>query len=123
MLLDAGAQARRMSDGFVNELAVAWPVTHGRLGRPVLAAVGSREDVRVVPQRVFRCGLRHGTDGVVLAHTHARSTGPSGSDIAVTRRLVAAGHVLGIPLLAHLVVEPDAVHDIVTGTVLDAPNR
>lgn len=67
-----------------------------------------------------RYALRVGADGVVLAHNHATTTGPSRADTAVTRRPVAAGHVLGIPLLAHLVVEPDAVHELVGGEELTA---
>jgi len=116
VLHDAAVQLERMTADFTSELAVVWPVTRGRLDRPVLAAAGDADHVGVMPSSVFRCGLQYGTQGVVLAHNHRRSTGPSGADLAVTRRLVAAGHVLGIPLLAHLVVEPGGVHDVVSGT-------
>ncbi len=36
------------------------------------------------------------------------------SEVPVRLRLVAAGHLLGVPLLASLVIEPDAVHDLVS---------
>lgn len=67
----------------------------------------------MVPARLFRYALQVGSVGVVLAHNHPVATGPSSADRAVTRRLVAAGHVLGIPLLAHLVVEMAEVHELV----------
>lgn len=115
VLLTLAAELRRMTDGFANELAVAWPVLPAGPGRPVIASVGDERHVTVVPERVFRYALRAGAYGVVLAHNHPVDTGPSDADRAVTRRLVAAGHVLGIPLLAHLVVESTAVHDLVGG--------
>jgi DNA repair protein RadC len=108
-------ELRRMTDGFVDELAVAWPVHESAIGAPIIAAVGDEHEVSVAPERLFRYALRVGASGVVLAHNHSRTTGPSNADRAVTRRLVAAGHVLGIPLLAHLVVEPNAVHELVGG--------
>lgn len=115
---ELAAQLRRMTDGFENELAVAWPVLPAGPGRPVIASVGDAQHVTVVPERVFRHALRAGAHGVVLAHNHPVDTGPSAADLAVTRRLVAAGQVLGIPLAAHLVVEPTAVHDLVGGRLL-----
>lgn len=107
------ADLRCMTGGFANELAVAWPVLPVGIGEPVISAVGTEQHVRVLPERVFRYALRVGAVGVVLAHNHPTSSGPSRADEAVTRRLVAAGHVLGIPLVAHLVVEPVAVYELV----------
>lgn len=118
VLTELAAQLRRMTAGFVNELAVAWPVLPAGPGLPLLASVGDERHVTVVPERVFRYALRTGARGVVLAHNHPVDTGPSAADRAVTRRLVAAGHLLGVPLVAHLVVEPAAVHDLVSGKVL-----
>lgn len=119
MTVDAAALSmivaafRRMTAGFGNELAVAWPVLTTGIGQPVIAGVGPERHVRVLPERVFRYAIRVGAVGVVMAHNHPTGSGPSRADQAVTRRLVAAGHILGIPLVAHLVVEPDAIHELV----------
>jgi len=119
MIIDSGllhslvVALRRMTGGFGNELAVAWPVLSTRIGEPIISAVGSDRHVRVLPERVFGYALRVGAVGVVLAHNHPTSKGPSRADQAVTRRLVATGHVLGVPLVAHLVVEQDAVYELV----------
>lgn len=118
VLLTLAAELRRMTDGFANELAVAWPVLPAGPGRPVIASIGDERHVTVVPERVFRYALRASAHGVVLAHNHPVDTGPSTADRAVTRRLVAAGHVLGLPLVAHLVVESAVVHDLVSGQVI-----
>ncbi|MGH3922063.1 MAG: JAB domain-containing protein [Pseudonocardiaceae bacterium] len=63
---------------------------------------------------MFRHAVRLGASGLVFSHNHLNDTGPSEADRAVTRRLVAAGHLLGVPLLASLVVEPSATHDLVS---------
>gem|GEM_PF-6171589 len=112
-LRDLAAAFRRITAGFENELALAWAVVDTGVLPPVIASVGTAGHVAVDPERVFRDALRVGASGVVLAHNHPVTTGPSRADEAVTRRLVAAGHVLGIPLIAHLVVEPHAVHELV----------
>ncbi|MGH3985572.1 MAG: JAB domain-containing protein [Pseudonocardiaceae bacterium] len=75
---------------------------------------GGRDRVSIRPDRVFQHAVRLGAGGVVFSHNHLNDTGPSAADHAVTRRLVAAGHLLGIPLLASLVVEPGVTHDLVS---------
>lgn len=107
-----------MTDGFANELAVAWPILSRGIGDPVIVSVGSARHVKLEPTRMFRYAVRFGAQGVILAHNHPLGTGPSAADRAVTRRLVAAGLVLGIPLVAHLVVEPDNAHELVAGVEL-----
>lgn len=111
-------RVRSMAEGFVAELAVAWPLLNGVPGEPVIASVGSQRQVVVDPERVFRYALRVRAQEIVLAHNHLVTAGPSEADRAVTRRLVAAGRVLGVPLVAHLVVEPDAVYELVADQLL-----
>ncbi|NCY03783.1 MAG: hypothetical protein EBX36_12975, partial [Planctomycetia bacterium] len=46
--------------------------------------------------------------GIILAHNHpSGDPTPSSQDYEVTRRVVDAGRVLGLPLLDHLVVTDD----------------
>ncbi|MGH3625489.1 MAG: JAB domain-containing protein [Sciscionella sp.] len=101
--------------GFGVEVVLAFPVIGDILDEPVIASAGTRDRVRVEPAQVFRYAIRRRAGGVVLGHNHPADTGPSAADHAVTRRLVSAGHVLGIPLIAHVVAEPGVVHDIVSG--------
>lgn len=107
-------QLRLLGDGFGVEVALAFPVIGGALDEPVIASAGSEDSVRVQPARVFRYAIRRRAEAVVLGHNHPADTGPSEADRAVTRRLVAAGHVLGIPLLAHVVTEPHTIHELVS---------
>lgn len=120
VLVDLAGRMRQMTAGFRNELAVVWPLSDSGVGYPVIASVGDERHVRVLPERVFGHALRCGARGVVLAHNHACQTGPSAADLAVTRRLVAAGHVVDVPLIAHLVTEPCRTYELVSGTTFTA---
>lgn len=108
-------RVRLIGDGFGVEVALVWPLVGGSVGQEIIVGAGSRDRVSVRPDRVFQHAIRLGAAGVVFSHNHLHDTGPSTADHAVTRRLVAAGHLLGIPLLASLVVEPSATHDLVSG--------
>lgn len=95
---------QRLSLGLAREVAAVSLLRAGRLSLPQLVAVGAVDAVRLRPAEVFRPALLARAGGVVLAHTHTRPGAPSAADLAVTRRLVAAGSVLGVPLLGHCVV-------------------
>lgn len=59
----------------------------------------------VDPRQVFRPAVHLGAQAVVLAHNHpSGDPSPSPQDIDITQRLVAAGTVLGVSLLDHLVL-------------------
>lgn len=59
----------------------------------------------VDPRHIFAVAVRLGAVGVVLAHNHPSGDAtPSAADRDVTRRVAAAGRVLGIRLMDHLVV-------------------
>jgi hypothetical protein len=107
-------QLRLLGGGFGVEIVLAFPVNGGTLDEPVIASAGSKDRVRVQPAQVFRYAIRRRAQAIVLGHNHPRDTGPSEADRAVTRRLVAAGSVLGIPLLAHVVAEPHMIHELVS---------
>lgn len=70
-----------------------------------LVSIGTAANTFMGPREVFRDALLRGASAVVVAHNHpSGDPEPSAADIAVTRRLAAAGRLLGVPLLDHLVV-------------------
>lgn len=103
--------AESMLQDLAVEVAAMWPIRGDRVLAPFLLRAGHPAGVRLTPPDVFRPALTFRADAVVLAHNHVRSTGPSAADLSVTRRLVAVGAVLGVPLLAHLVIEPNGWFD------------
>ena len=67
--------------------------------------VGSDRFTVVDPRQIFRPAVSLGAAAVVLAHNHpSGDPTPSPQDREVTRRVAAAGRVLGVTLLDHLVV-------------------
>lgn len=66
---------------------------------------GSDQFTVVDPRQVFRHALALQAAAVVIAHNHpSGDPTPSAADEEVTRRVAAAGQVLGVPLLDHLVI-------------------
>jgi len=69
--------------------------------------MGSLAHVDVHPREVYRPLVRAGMHAVILVHNHpSGDPDPSDADLELTRRLVEAGRLIGIPVLDHLVVTP-----------------
>ena len=68
-------------------------------------SVGTLTASLVHPREVFRSAVRQAAAALVVAHNHpSGDPEPSQEDLTLTRRLVAAGELLGIPLLDHVVI-------------------
>ncbi len=71
----------------------------------VEVARGTVTSVEVHPREVFRPLVRMAAAGGVLVHNHPSGDAtPSPDDIALTRRLRDVGHLLGIPIIDHVVI-------------------
>lgn len=70
-----------------------------------LLSIGSPGFTVVDPQMVLRPGIELYAYSIIMAHHHpSGDPTPSSQDIDVTKRVAAAGRVLGLPLLDHLVI-------------------
>jgi DNA repair protein RadC len=68
-------------------------------------SVGCLTSSLVHPREVFKPAILAGSAALLLAHNHpSGDPEPSAEDIALTRRLTAAGHLLGIEVLDHLIL-------------------
>lgn len=68
-------------------------------------AVGSLNAAGVQPREVFRGAVKHSAAAVILVHNHpSGDPTPSPEDVALTRRLLQAGEILGIEILDHIIV-------------------
>ena len=77
---------------------------HACVGVQVVA-MGSMSSVEVHPREVFRGAMIAGAEAVILVHNHpSGDTTPSPDDIAITARLKAAGALLGVPVLDHVIM-------------------
>jgi DNA repair protein RadC len=76
-----------------------------RMLREVAISQGTLTASLVHPREVFRPALREAAAAVVLVHNHpSGDPTPSAEDREVTERLAAAGELLGVPVLDHVVV-------------------
>lgn len=70
-----------------------------------IISIGTLNTNLVHPREVFESAIRHNAAQILIAHNHpSGDTRPSSEDIALTRRLVSAGKVLGIKILDHIIV-------------------
>ncbi len=69
-------------------------------------AVGTLDSVLLSPREVYGAALRVlGTASIILVHNHpSGNVKPSSEDIALTKRIAAAGHLLDVPVKDHLIV-------------------
>jgi DNA repair protein RadC len=68
-------------------------------------SVGSLTANIVHPREVFQPAIERSAVAVIIAHNHPSGrTDPTQADLEVTQQLVAAGDVLGIELLDHLII-------------------
>jgi DNA repair protein RadC len=59
----------------------------------------------VHPREVFRAAILAGAAGIILVHNHpSGDPTPSADDRAVTRQMVDAGRLLGVPVYDHVIL-------------------
>jgi DNA repair protein RadC len=79
--------------------------TRNRLLARETVSLGSLNASIVHPREVFEPAVRLGAANLVVVHNHpSGETDPSEDDLGITRRLRAAGEILGISLLDHVIV-------------------
>jgi DNA repair protein RadC len=83
---------------------LALDVRH-RLKREAVISVGCLTASLVHPREVFQEAVVSRAAALILFHNHpSGDPEPSGEDAALTRRLAAAGSLMGIEILDHLVL-------------------
>lgn len=76
-----------------------------RLLKTVVLTIGTLDHSVVHPREVFREAAAARSAGIVLFHNHPSSDPtPSSDDLALTRRMVEAGTIMGIDVLDHLIL-------------------
>jgi DNA repair protein RadC len=95
----------RLRDAQVEQFHVVLLDGRHRVIRSVLSSQGTLTASLVHPREVFRPALREAAAAIVLVHNHpSGDPTPSAEDRELTRRLVSAGLLLGVPVLDHVIV-------------------
>jgi DNA repair protein RadC len=103
---DVRRVAAALLDGEDQEVFLAFPldVKNKVLGY-VEVARGAVESCPLHAREVFRTAVMLGASSVVVVHNHpSGDPAPSREDDALTARLVAAGKVLGILVIDHVII-------------------
>jgi DNA repair protein RadC len=87
-------------------------VRHGLIGYSVVS-VGCLTSALVHPREAFKPALLAGAAAVIVAHNHpSGDVSPSAEDVALTRRLVSAGQLLGVEVLDHIITGHDGFRSL-----------
>lgn len=74
-----------------------------------LVSMGNLDSSIVHPREVFTLPVREQAAAVILIHNHpSGDPNPSAEDKAITKRLIAAGEILGINVLDHVIITDNA---------------
>lgn len=67
--------------------------------------IGSLNESVIHPREIFQIALNENAAALILIHNHpSGDPKPSGQDIEITKELVEAGDILGIPVLDHIII-------------------
>jgi|SRR5450830_447982 DNA repair protein RadC len=89
----------------VEQFGVVLLDTKHRVLRTTLLSVGTLDASIVHPREVFRAAASAGAAALMLFHNHpSGDPTPSDDDIALTKRLVRAGELMGITVLDHVII-------------------
>jgi DNA repair protein RadC len=76
----------------------------------VEVAVGSLDSAPIHPREVFKEAVRRSAAAVIVAHNHpSGNPEPSSDDLAITERLRAAGRIVDIDVLDHVIIGNQSV--------------
>ena len=79
--------------------------THNRVIHSEYISIGTINSNLVHPREVFRVAIEYNAAAIILVHNHPSGiVTPSDSDIQITNQLVAAGKIVGITILDHVIV-------------------
>jgi DNA repair protein RadC len=89
----------------VEQFGVVLLDTKHRVMRTTVVTVGTLNASIVHPREIFREATAAGAAAIVVFHNHpSGDPEPSKDDVALTRRLVAAGVLMGIDVIDHIVL-------------------
>jgi DNA repair protein RadC len=96
---------RRLMTSHVERFVVISVDAKNRVRAEREVARGGRTACQVDPAEVFRFLVSQSASGAIFVHNHpSGDPEPSAQDLELTERLVAAGSLLGIRILDHVVV-------------------
>jgi len=95
----------RFGSSAIEQFGVLLLDTKHRVFSTRVLATGTQNTSVVLPRDVFREATRSGAAAIVIFHTHpSGDPTPSADDVALTQRLAAAGALMGIDVVDHVIL-------------------
>lgn len=102
---DAAAYLSHMKNLKQEHFVVITLTTRSRVIRRHVISKGTLDGALVHPREAFYPAIGDNAAKIILAHNHpSGDCNPSDDDIAVTKRLVTAGKILGIAVVDHMII-------------------
>ncbi len=97
--------------------------SNGEVIRKRTVFIGTLTSTIWHPREIFAGPLKDRADAVIIAHNHpSGNPTPSNGDIEATQRVAAAGLILGIELIDHLVISKNGNFSfLASGYLIDKP--
>jgi len=90
--------------------------THHRLIHDEVISIGTINSNLIHPREVFKPAIEYGAAAVILAHNHPSGVvTASAADIEITKRVIEAGKIIGIPLVDHIIIGKNKFTSIEAG--------
>jgi DNA repair protein RadC len=102
---DVSAYVRDMHDLPKEYLRGIYVNNHHQVVHDEVLSMGTLDANIIHPREVFKPAVEYGAAAVILVHNHPSGmVTPSSADIEITKQLVAAGRIMGISLIDHVIV-------------------
>ncbi len=74
-----------------------------------LLFLGTLRKCKIYPREIFRTGLIHNADQLIIIHSHpiCSEIYPSKEDILITKELIYLGQILDLEIADHIIIGPD----------------
>lgn len=98
----------------VEQFGIVMLDTKHRVLRVKVVSIGGLDAAVVHPRDVFREATAASAAAIVLFHNHpSGDPAPSSDDLALTRRMVHAGDIMGIDVIDHLILAEQRYYSLV----------
>jgi DNA repair protein RadC len=79
--------------------------SNNRVTNVIQVSQGHLSAAAVHPREIFKAAIDHLASSIILMHNHpSGNIKPSNEDLRLTRQLVSAGEMLGIPVRDHIII-------------------
>ena len=102
---DVWKEMKDLRDSKKEHLVIFYLDMQNQIIKREIISIGTLNESLIHPREVFEPAVRYSTAQIIIAHNHpSGNLEPSKEDIAVSKRLIDAGNLLGIEVLDHIIV-------------------